>query len=374
MIPSTIVELDEEEPESQNGSMISINLAKSGPHQEAQRPIPRRVHKTHDVVHFDENASDRSHVGSYTSESSRNNHWDVTSLALEAKALTEIAEQKVKQRKGLFAWFKKWMKKFKRRDEHGIFTSFIPKVQNTVEEIQQWLQTISERKYISLQESEIIIKDLYELVGQRQSRIDFFDDLLNEYRVLLHLLSMKASEIRCIVSFNEEIVALLKSKKPKVTLNISDSEDTNIQLSKQTEISPHILETAPSTWTGYKAMDNGTQVSPAAFRQALRNYVPAAIYSPILPRRRASPPLEKSPNGTYPANPVPKKPASDRPGFSKSASLPNLGGKSASEVMREVSDMESAKDAERRADESMAEDTDHVELFSALDEYKKVHF
>ena len=372
MIPSTIIELDEEEPKPHDErTVIAPHLSGSLSREQAQRPIPRRVHKSHDV-HFDENASERSHVGSYSSESSRNNHWDVTSLALEAKALTEIAEQKVKQRKGLFTWFKKWLKKFKRRDEHGLFTSFIPKVQNTVEEIHQWLQAISERKYISFQESEGIIKDLHELVSQRQLRIDFFDDLLNEYRGLLHLLSMKASEIRCLVSFNEEIVQLMKSKRPKVTLNKCDSDDLNIQLSKQIEISHHLLESAPSTWTGYKALDSVTKVSPAAFRQALRNYVPAAIYTPVLQRRRNSPPLEKAHSGTYPTNPAPKKNTSDRPGFNKSASLPNLGSKSASEVMREVSDMESAKDDERRADESMAEDTDHVELFSALDEYKKV--
>lgn len=275
---------------------------------------------------------------------------DVSLLAAEAKELVSKAEIKVRQRKNLFVWFKKWIKRqISSSEKDSVFTAFIPKVKDTLEDVNTWLRSISERKVLSVKESNVVIRDLREVIAEHQTKVDFLDDLLNDYRIQLQLLSVVASEVRVLVAFNEELIGQRLSAASVVAASVSE---------------PNVIEDVqPSRWTGYKPIDS-VKVSSPAFKQALRNYVPKSIAPPWHVNRV---------NSAVSARPDTANVArKDRPPLScKTGSCSSLG-KSASGIIREKSKLESEADEEHRCAAFMAEDADHFMLFARLDAVKEV--
>lgn len=377
------IETSEEEESDQPGPIeplasltIDNTLNRSAPSAPViTKPDPRAFRRSHSYnhiynddellakSHYARSEPSRSRGGSATSDTRRFTS-DIHALTHEAQELTALAEMKLQQRPNILGWMKKIV--FKKSPKEGIFTAFLPKVQSMLAEVQQWDSDVNERKAHAIVQSEVLLERLRALVTSEQQKVDFFDDILNDYRRLLHSLNSVAGDIRNLVSLNEELVQLAKPNRP-LSVALLSREQSAIDLSLLSSISDENhshdtspgasngishsgtmlpIESAPSTWTGYQHVDH-LKVSPAGFKQALRNYVPKAIYSP----------------------PIAINTKKERPALSKA--IPAMG-RSTSAIMRELNNAEAAKDEERRVMPLMAEDADHWMLFQQLDTFKRL--
>lgn len=173
--------------------------------------------------------------------------WDVSHLAAEAKDLMHKAQNKVKKRKNLFVWCKKWIQQQISCTEKGsILTTFIPKVKDTLQDVNIWLQSIMERKVISNQQSTHIIHALNVLIVQYTNKINFYDEMLNDYCIQLQILSNIATNIRNVILFNEDIMLAKTVNKPL----------THICEQSSVQFSPELEDVGPSKWTGYRPIDS----------------------------------------------------------------------------------------------------------------------
>jgi len=143
-----------------------------------------------------------------------NDIWELSKLNMEVSSLYELVDKRkdisVKTNApttfGLRKSFHTWRDSKLKEEYYSRLGDIMSAIRTTEESIRLWLSAIVMKKWSSRQEAMTYINDLETSIALHEFRLDSMEDEVQDLKELCDLLYTEASEIACMMLFNEAIV------------------------------------------------------------------------------------------------------------------------------------------------------------------------
>lgn len=139
--------------------------------------------------------------------------WDMIGLEFETERFLEKASKRIRilnshQNGGIGNWIQRWNTKRKVGKAQNMFEALLPRLKYTESDVRMWMQAISERLLLALQQGKNVRDQIEASIQVFESRLDFYDDLSNDCRQINFDISKQLDELRGVIAFY--LVSLIK--------------------------------------------------------------------------------------------------------------------------------------------------------------------